>query len=60
MQDMCQKWGVIHFVGNLVCMKEDGDPQGYKGKQEPGPTGSTQQTEQDFIHRKQGVTINGF
>lgn len=41
MQGMFQKWGVIHFVRNLVCMKEDGDPQGYKGKQEPGPTGST-------------------
>lgn len=54
MQGMCQNWKMIQSARNLVCVKESGrEPQGWRGKQEPGPAASRWQTEEIGLHSQE-------
>lgn len=54
MQGMCQNWEMIQSARNLVCVKESGrEPQGWRGKQEPGPAASRWQTEEIALHSQE-------
>lgn len=42
---MFKNWEVVQSIGNLECVKESGESQGWRGKEKPGPEGSTWQIE---------------
>ena len=46
MQGMFKNEEEVQSAGNLVCVKESGEPQGWRGKQEPRPAGSRRQIEE--------------